>query len=168
MHANLVLSSGGEAEFHHRIGAALLDGPVACHGELALCRVGSRVDLVCRILGEIAAYYAFFRFKDTVDNRHILALEHHVVPVVLHVVLCLRRFGKHHQAGGLLVEAMDDEELVARVLALEVVAEEGIGRPVLLLVGSHRQKSVALVYNYYGVVLIDDFQSRIAECLEFS
>ena len=65
----------------------------------------------------------------------------------------------------MLVEAVDDEDFVARVLALDVVLEQRVCGAGLYAVVAHRQQSVAFLYNDDVVVLIDDFQARIVEDL---
>ena len=108
----------------------------------------------CQIAFHIAGGWNELPF----DHADILASADHVVPVMLHGFLGLGVLGEHHQAGGMLVEAVHDKDLVALILALEIFAQDGIGCSFLYAVGAYRQQSVALVYAKVVVVLVDDDQ----------
>ena len=87
---------------------------------------------------------------------------------MLHGFFCSHSLGKHHKAGGVAVKPVDDKELVARILALHIVAKKRIGRAVLDFVRTHREQAVTFVDNYYVIVLVYDFEPRIIECLELA
>lgn len=120
------------------------------------------------VFGQIAADFSFGRLHPAAYDGIIAAFEHHVVPVMLHGFLGLGVLGEHHQAGGVLVEAVHDKDLVSLILALEIFAQDGIGCSFLYAVGAYRQQSVALVYDKDVVVLVDNLYARMAECLEFA
>ena len=135
--ADLVFAAGVERELYQGVAVAGFERAVACHGELALVGIVGGIHFVTRVFGKIAADGAFALVEVAFDNGHICALEHHIVPVILHGGLGLLGLGKHHEAGGLLVETVHDKYFVARVDAFHVVAQQRVGRAVFFGVGCH-------------------------------
>ena len=63
----------------------------------------------------------------------------------------------------MLVQTVHDEKLVARVLVLHVVAQDGVGGALLYLVVAHRKQPVAFVGHNYVLVLVDKLHAAVAE-----
>ena len=164
VHAYLVFATGVEFQLDECVSATACQHLVAGDGKLTFFGVVNRVDLKLRVLGKIAAHHAFglaleFAFK----HRHIFAVEYHVAPVVLQVVLGNAALGKQHQSRGVAVEAVYDKHLRLGVVGLHIFAHLAVHGAFLHAVGAHRQHTVALVDNEQVVVLIHQLDARVLE-----
>ena len=56
---------------------------------------------------------------------------------MLELVFGLLALGEDHQSGCVTVEAVDNEEFVARLLPLQIFEQYAVGRSVLYLVNAH-------------------------------
>ena len=135
--AYLVLTAGVEFEFHESVTVLASQHLEAGHGKLTFLGIIGDVDFVFGVLGEIGAYGAFVVVDRAFNHSHIGAIEHHVVPVVLHSLLSFDIFGEHHQAGSVAVEAMHHKDFLARVDPFHILFKDGVGGTVFYLVIAH-------------------------------
>ncbi len=73
-------------------------------------------------------------------------------------------FGKHHQPGGVAVEAMHHKQLVGRVLPLDIISENVVGCLIFMMaLCAHRQEAVTFVYHYHIVIFIHKLKPRVTK-----
>ena len=161
MHTYLVFPASVELQLHQRISVAHLQPLVAGYGKLAILGIVGGINRELRILGKIAAYRSLFLLHLSLDDCHILAVEHHIVPIMLHCLFRLDVLREHHQSGSVAVETVDDKQLKIRVLTLQIIAQDAICSAVLFVIRRNGKHTVVLIYHDYVVVLIDkpDFRA---------
>lgn len=163
VHAYLVFTAGVEFNFKERLAAAALKHLVAGDRKLPFLGIFGRVHLVARVLYEIAFDRALILLYVAVNHAYILTVKHHVIPIMLHLHLCFLCLSEHHEAGGVLVKAMHDENFLPRVDPLHVFLKYRVGGSGLDAVITHRQEAVTLVDNDDIVIFIDYLKATVSE-----
>ena len=105
---------------------------------------------------------------NALNYGEVLTFEHHIVPVMLQSLLRLHVLGKHHQSRCIPVKAVHDENLIAWIAPLNILAQYGVSGAFLDVVGADREQSVAFVDHKDVVIFIYQTQTRIAEHMEGS
>ncbi len=168
VHAYLVFAACVKLDLKHGITRTTLDDLIAGHCKLTFRRIIGGIDLKLLVFGKITAYHSLILLYLPLDHGDVLAAYHHIIPVVLHDLLGLRIFGKHHKSRSITVKTMHDKELVARILPLYIVTHYRIGRAILDFVGSHREQPVAFFNHHDVIVLVDELYTAVTEHLESS
>lgn len=166
MHTNLVFAACVKVDFQHGTSLAFHKGGITCHCQLPFALHIGRIHLVAGVLCQIAAYGIGLTVRDAFDHSQILTLEYHIVPVVLQRLFGLYVFRKHHQPRRIAVKAVHDKNLVGRIAPLDIVAQYGVCRTLLDVVGAYRQQSVTFINHKDIVILIHQAQPGIAEHME--
>ena len=120
VYTDLIFPSGLELDFQKSVAVAGLERRVPCEGNLPYRRIIGDIDYVLGVFGEKSADLPLGRLDFPLHDADILTPQDHVVPVVLQSLFGLDGLGEDHQAGGVLVKAVHNEEFVARVMGLDV------------------------------------------------
>lgn len=107
MDADLVLAAGQQVDLEQAQVTGLAQNAVGGTGELALCGIGGRVDVVGAVFGQEGGDSPFLGGQPAVDDGEVALFG--LLPVPLQKMLRLLAFGEDEEAGSFPVEAMDDE-----------------------------------------------------------
>ena len=165
MSANLIFAPRFERQLNERTSLARAQNTIVRYGVDGIVLLGCATDehLAVAILGQRSVDRALCCGHNAVSHCDILAIDHDAVPIGLQTMFDCLALGEDHQARCFAVEAMNDEDSVGGILQLDVVAEDRVCGFVTLLVGAHREQSVALVDNDNMLILKDDAQHRVVQ-----
>jgi len=155
MHADLIPFPGQKVDFHQTKAFILFKHRISGAGQFAFNFVAGRMHHVFLIIQK-TGYLPLFFFKLSGNNRPILFLI--LRPIIFKKFLCFEGFGKNHDPGGILIQAVHHKNAImgAGVAFTDILIKRVMRGVNFFMRGADRQNTGSLVADDNIPVFVKD------------